>query len=56
MIQTAKAMGKPVCGGAAMLVWQAVKAHEIWNEDTYSNEQIQALIAEMEAEIQRLFS
>lgn len=39
-----------------MLVWQAVKAHEIWNEDTYSNEQIQALIAEMEAEIQRLFS
>ena len=56
LIQTAKAMGKPVCGGAAMLVWQAVKAHEIWNEDTYSNEQIQALIAEMEAEIQRLFS
>ena len=32
LIQTAKAMGKPVCGGAAMLVWQAVKAHEIWNE------------------------
>ena len=56
LIQTAKAMGKPVCAGAAMLVWQAVKAHEIWNEDTYSNEQIQALIAEMEAEIQRLFS
>ena len=49
-------MGKPVCGGAAMLVWQAVKAHEIWNGDAYSNEQIQALIAEMEAEIQRLFS
>ena len=39
-----------------MLVWQAVKAHEIWNGDSYSNEQIQALIAEMEAEIQRLFS
>lgn len=56
LIQTAKAMGKPVCGGAAMLVWQAVKAHEIWNGDSYSNEQIQALIAEMEAEIQRLFS
>jgi shikimate dehydrogenase len=55
LIQKAKAMGKPVCGGAAMLVWQAVKAHEIWNGDTYTNEQIQALIAEMEAEIQRLF-
>lgn len=55
LVQTAKAMGKPVCGGAAMLVWQAVKAHEIWNRDTYSNEQIQTLIAEMEAEIQRLF-
>ena len=55
LVQTAKTMGKPVCGGAAMLVWQAVKAHEIWNGDTYSNEQIQTLIAEMEAEIQRLF-
>ena len=55
LVRTAKAMGKPVCGGAAMLVWQAVKAHEIWNGDSYSQAQIQTLIAEMEAEIQRLF-
>lgn len=55
LVQKARAMGKPICGGAAMLVWQAVKAHEIWNGDTYTAQQIQGLIAEMEAEIERLF-
>ncbi len=55
LIQKAKAMQIPAVGGAAMLVWQAVRAHEIWDGDTYTAEQIQKLISDMEQEIARLF-
>lgn len=55
LIRKAKAMGKPAVGGAAMLVWQAVRAHEIWYDFQYNPEAIQHLIADMEQEVSRLF-
>ena len=55
LIRKAKALGKPAVGGAAMLVWQAVRAHEIWDGDSYPAEDIQKLISDMEQEVNRLF-
>lgn len=55
LIRKARAMGKNAVGGSAMLVWQAVRAHEIWNQSTYNPEDIQALIRDMEQEVNRLF-
>jgi len=55
LIRKARAMGKPAVGGAAMLVWQAVRAHEIWDNDTYQLQEIQNLISDMEQEVNRLF-
>lgn len=55
LMRKARALGKQAIGGSAMLVWQAVRAHEIWYGFTYEQEAIEALIAEMEAEVNRLF-
>ena len=48
LLRKAREMGKKASGGMAMLVWQAVKAHEIWDGDSYTNEEVQAIISEME--------
>lgn len=48
LIEKARALGKKTAGGMAMLVWQAVKAHEIWDGDTYTDSEVAAIIAEME--------
>ncbi|MCD7891258.1 MAG: shikimate dehydrogenase [Ruminococcus sp.] len=48
LIQRARAMGKTAVGGAAMLVYQAVKAHEIWDGDFYTSQQAEAIISETE--------
>lgn len=50
-LRKAQALGKTVTGGAAMLVLQAVRAHEIWNGDSYTQEQIDSIIREMEKTI-----
>ena len=50
-LRKALEQGKTARGGAAMLVLQAVRAHEIWDGDTYTQEQIDAIIAEMEQTI-----
>ena len=50
-LRRALAQGKTARGGAAMLVLQAVRAHEIWDGDTYTQEQIDSIIAEMEQTI-----
>ncbi len=55
LIRKAKALGKPAAGGAAMLVWQAVRAHEIWDGDSYTLEQVQGIIRELEETINRDF-
>lgn len=51
LIQKAKAMGKNAVGGAAMLVYQAVKAHEIWDGDVYAPEQIESIISDTETAV-----
>lgn len=50
-LRKALAQGKTARGGAAMLVLQAVRAHEIWDGDTYTQKQIDSIIAEMEQTI-----
>ena len=50
-LRKALAQGKTAKGGAAMLVLQAVRAHEIWNGDSYPQEQIDTIIREMEQTI-----
>ena len=39
----------------SMLVWQAVKAHEIWDGDKYTDDEIKTIIAEMQAAVGRDF-
>ncbi|MBQ8966342.1 shikimate dehydrogenase [Ruminococcus sp.] len=55
LLKKAKAAGKKYCGGMAMLVWQAVKAHEIWDGDSYTNEEVQAIIEEMQQLVEKDF-
>lgn len=55
LIQKAKALGKTAVGGMAMLVLQAVSAHEIWDGDSYTDEEIQAIIDEMYEKVERDF-
>lgn len=46
---------KKAVGGMAMLVWQAVVAHEIWDNAKYNDSDINALISEMEREVEEKF-
>ncbi len=55
LIQKAKALGKTAVGGMAMLVWQAVSAHEIWDGDSYTDDEVQAIINEMYEKVERDF-
>lgn len=54
LIKKARSMGKTAVGGSAMLVYQAVKAHEIWDGDLYSREQIMPIIADVEAAVDQM--
>ena len=54
-MKKAREAGKTAVGGSAMLVWQAVRAHEIWYNSRFQREDIENLISEMEQEINRLF-
>jgi shikimate dehydrogenase len=54
LIQKAKALGKPAVGGAAMLVYQAVRAHEIWNESSFTAEQIDSIIGAVESAVEAM--
>lgn len=49
LLRRARELGKNCSGGMAMLVWQAVKAHEIWDGDTYTNDEVEPIIEEMYA-------
>ena len=55
LVKKAEAMGKKTVGGMAMLVLQAVKAHEIWNSDFYTDEQINAVIKNAEMKVEADF-
>lgn len=56
LIKKAKAMGKTVSGGMAMLVWQAVSAHTIWDGDSYTNDEVNKIIDEMEIIVEKNFN
>lgn len=55
LIKKAEALGKTAIGGMAMLVRQAVTAHEIWNGDSYTEEQICEIIRASEKKINEDF-
>lgn len=48
LMAEAEKQGVIVSGGMAMLVWQAVVAHEIWDNSKYELSDINSLISEME--------
>ena len=47
LIKKARALGKPAENGMAMLVWQAVTAHRIWDGDEYTAEEVRGIIDEV---------
>ncbi len=51
LMELAQKNGIKAIGGMAMLVWQAVVAHEIWDGASYSDADINALIEEMRAKL-----
>lgn len=54
-MRMAKEAGAIVSGGMSMLVWQAVTAHEIWDDAHYKDGDIQQLIKEMEVMVKEQF-
>lgn len=48
LMKKARAAGKTAIGGASMLVYQAVKAHELWYGGKFSSEDISKIILEVE--------
>lgn len=54
LMKKARAMGKRAVGGTAMLVYQAVKAHEIWYGGKFTQEEISKIITAVEQEVDRM--
>ena len=52
LMRLAQQAGCRVIGGMAMLVWQAVQAHQYWYGAQYREEDIAALIREMEKQVE----
>lgn len=55
LMKTAASYGIPATGGMSMLVLQAVVAHEIWDGDSYTAEQINNIIKEATEIVDRDF-
>ena len=55
LLQTAQKLHLPAIHGMAMLVWQAVAAHQIWDGSEYRPEDIQQLIQDAAEEMARRF-
>lgn len=53
LIKKAVSMGKTAVGGTAMLVYQAVKAHEIWDGDFYTDEEVNRIIKAVEEKVRQ---
>ena len=51
LMKKARALGKTAIGGAAMLVYQAVKAHELWYGGEFRTEDIAVIIGEVEKSV-----
>lgn len=54
LMKKARELGRTAIGGAAMLVYQAVKAHELWYGGEFSNEDISAIIKDVENEVEKM--
>lgn len=54
LMKKARAMGKKAVGGAAMLVYQAVKAHEIWYGGKFDSADIAEIIKAVEDEVDKM--
>lgn len=54
LMKKARALGKTAVGGASMLVYQAVKAHEYWYGGEFSPEDISKIILDVEAEVDKM--
>ncbi|MBR5513136.1 MAG: shikimate dehydrogenase [Ruminococcus sp.] len=54
LVRKARALGRTAVGGAAMLVYQAVKAHELWYGGEFDTEDISAIIKDVEAEVEKM--
>ena len=52
LMSIAEKNGIKAIGGMAMLVWQAVVAHEIWSGAKYRDEDIEQLVKDMEAALE----
>ncbi len=48
LMKKARDMGKTAIGGTAMLVYQAVRAHEIWYGGSFSDDDVNKIIKEVE--------
>lgn len=55
LVQLAEKNGVTAVGGMSMLVLQAVVAHEIWDGDSYTDEQINRIIAEATEIVEKSF-
>ena len=56
LIKMARANGSKTLGGMSMLVWQAVRAHEIWDNVSYKEDDIAQLVEDSAEEVTKLFS
>jgi len=54
LVKKAKAMGKQALGGTAMLVYQAVKAHEIWYGGEFKTQDIDSIITDVEKAVEKM--
>jgi shikimate dehydrogenase len=50
-MKKARALGRTAVGGASMLVYQAVKAHEYWYDGEFSAEDISKIILDVEEHV-----
>jgi shikimate dehydrogenase len=55
LIKKARAFQKKAVGGMSMLIWQAVAAHQIWDNAEYELAVIQHIIKDMEEKVERDF-
>lgn len=55
LIETAEELGIKAVGGMAMLVWQAVKAHEFWYGAAFETKEIEKIIEAANREMERIF-
>lgn len=55
LLKTAKSLNIKTVGGMAMLVWQAVKAHEHWYNAEFDPNDIEKLISDANCEMKRIF-